>query len=164
LNQGKCPHFIVEEVDLFDGKLCRECQLSLERAIQGIIEDDMHVLFHLQSDDLGQRLMALPHEVRPYPGDDVNAGICGRLVKDMFEQYLINARRVYSRLCNNAEAEVYTSLDNEFNSLESLAVNARTTQYDKNYIKFIVKCLTSVKASVKSSSCIQSGDPLPQDI
>jgi len=164
LNQGKCPHFIVEEVDLFDGKLCRECQLSLEQAIQGMIQDDMHVLFHLQSDDLGQRLMALPHEVRPYPGDDVNAGICGRLFKDMFEQYIINARRVYSRLCNNAEAGVYTSLNNEFNSLESLAVNARTTQYDKNYIKFIVKCLMSAKASVTSSSCIQTGQPLPQDI
>jgi len=55
LNQGECPHFIVEGVDLFYGKLCRECQLSLERAIRGMIQDDMHVLFHLQSDDLGQR-------------------------------------------------------------------------------------------------------------
>jgi len=164
LNQGKCPHFIVEEVDLFDGKLCRACQLSLEQAIQGMIQDDMHVLFHLQSDDLGQRLMALPHEVRPYPGDDVNAGICGKLARDMFRLYLLHVRLVCSRLCNSAEADVITSLNNEINILESLAVNARTTQYDKNYMKFIVKCLMSVKASVTSSSCIQSGDPLPQDI
>jgi len=164
LNQGECPHFIVEGVDLFDGKLCRECQLSLERAIQGMIQDDMHVLFHLQSDDLGQRLMALPHEVRPYPGDDVNAGICGKLAKDMFEQYLKVLRRTCSRLCNNDAADVYTSLNNEITLLEDLAANVRATQYDTNYIKFIVKCLTSVKASVTSSSCIQTGQPLPQDI
>jgi len=164
LNQGICPHFIVEGVDLFDGKLCRDCQVSLEQAIQGMIQDDMHVLFHLQSDDLGQRLMALPHDVRPYPGDDMNAGICGKLFKDLFELYLKHVRWVCSRLCNNAGADVITSLKNEINILESLAVNARTTQYDKNYIKFIVKCLMSVKASVTSSSCIQSCDPLPQDI
>jgi len=163
LNQGECPHFIVERVDLFDGKLCRECQLSLERAIRGMIQDDMHVLFHLQSDGLGQRLMALPHDVRPYPGDDVNAGICGMLAKDMFKQYLRYVKRACSRLCNNA-ADVYTSLNNEINILESLAVNPRATQYNTNYLKFIVKWLMSVKASVTSSSCIQSGQPLPQDI
>jgi len=163
MNQGIYPHFIVEGVDLFDGKLCRECQLSLERAIQGMIQDDMHVLFHIQSDDLGQRLMALPHDVRPYPGEDVNAGICGRLVKDMFEKYLISVRITCSRLCNNA-ADVITSLNNEINILKSLAVNGRTTQYDIDYINFVVQYLISVKASVTSCSCIQSGDPLPQDI
>jgi len=163
LNQGEFPHFIVEGVDLFDGKLCRECQLSLERAIQGMIQDDMHVLFHLQSDDLGQRLLAFSHEVRPYPGDDVNADICGKLVKDMFELYLVNVRHVSSRLCNDA-ADVYTSLNNEITLLQDLAVNAKATQYDKNYIKFIVKCLMSLKASVTSSSCIQYGQPFPQDI
>jgi len=164
LNQGEFPHFIVEGVDLFDGKLCRECQLSLERAIQGMICDDMHVLFHLQSDDLGQRLMAPPHEVRPYPGDDVNAGICGRLAKDMFELYLKVLRSTCSRLCNNDAADVYTSLNNEITMLADLEVNAIATQYEKNYIKFIVKNLMSIKASVTSSSCIQSGQPLPQDI
>jgi len=164
LNQGEYPHFIVEGVDLFDGKLCRECQLSLEQAIQGMIQDDMHVLFHLQSDDLGQRLMALPHEVRSYPGNDVNAGICGKLAKDMFEQYLRRVRMACSRLCSNDEADVYTSLNNETTLLESLLADARTTQYDTNYIKFIVKCLMSVKASVTISSCIEFSQPLPRNI
>jgi len=164
LHQGECPHFIVEGVDLFYGKLCRECQLSLEQAIRGMIQDDMHVLFHLQSDNLGQRLMALPHEVRPYPGDDVNAGICGKLSRDMFRDYLSTLRMVCHRLCNSEEADVYTSLNNEINMMESLEMNANTTQFDKSYIKFIVKSLMSVKASVTSSSCIQTGQPLPQDI
>jgi len=164
LNQGQCPHFIVEGIDLFDGKLCRECQLGLARAIRGMIQDDMHVLFQLQSDDLGQRVMAVLHDVRSYPGDDVNAGICGRLAKDMFEQYLLHVRKVCYRLFNHAEADVSTRLNNKITLLEDLAVNARTIQYDKNYIKFFVKCLMSVKASVTSSSCIETGQPLPQDI
>jgi len=164
LNQGNCPHFIVEGVDLFDGKLCRECQLSLEQAIQGMIQDDMHVLFHLQSDDLGQRLLAFSDDVRPYPGDDVNAAICGKLARDMFKLYLKIFKIACNRLCNNDAADVYTSLNNEITLMQDLAVNARATQYDKNYIKFIVKSLISVKASVTSSSCIQTGQPLPQDI
>jgi len=164
LHQGECPHFIIEGVDLFDGKLCRQCQLSLERAIRKMIQDDMHVLFHLQCDDLGQRLMALPHEVMPYPGDDVNAGICGKLARDMFQQYLESVTLVCYRLCNSEEADLYTSLNNEITMLESLEMNANTTQYHKSYIIFIVKSLMSVKASVTSSFCIQSGQSLPQDI
>jgi len=164
LNQGVCPHFIIEGVDLFDGKLCRQCQLRLKRAIGGMIQDDMHVLFHLESDDLGQRLAALPHELRRYPSDDVNTGICGRLARDMFEQYLKYVRIVCSRLCNNEEDDVYTSLHNKITLLKDLSVNAQATQYDKKYIKFAVKTLISVKASVTSSVCIQHGQPLPQDI
>jgi len=163
LNQGECPHFIVEGVDLFDGKLCHECQLSLKNAIEGMIQDDMHVLFHLQSDDLGQRLMALPQEVRPYPGDDVNAAICGKLAENMFDIYLARVGSVCSRLCNNEEADVYTGLNNEINILESLTMNP-TTQYHMNYIKFMLKSLMSVKVSITSSFCIQYDQPLPRDI
>jgi len=163
LNQGECPHFIVEGVDLLDGKLCRECQLSLKQGIQGMIQDDMHVLFHLQIDDLGQRLMTLPHEVRPYPGDDVNAAICGKLARDMFQLHLKHVQIVCSRLCNNEDADVYTGMNNEINILESLTINPSTTQFDKNYIHFIMKLLMSVKASVTSSNCIQYGQPLPPD-
>ena len=164
LDRGACPHFIVEEVDLFDGKLCRGCQLSLARAVREMIQDDMHVLFHLQSDNLGQQLMTLPHEVRSFPRDDVNAGICGKLAKDMFKMYLKSVRHILERLCNNESADVYTGLNNEINILESLAANASTTQYHTHVIKFILKYITSVKASVISSSCIQTGQPFPRDI
>jgi len=106
LNRGECPHFIVGDVDLFDGKLCRNCQLRLKRAIQGMIQDDMHVLFHLQSDDLGQRLMALPQEVRPDPGDDVNVVICGKLARDMFKLYSTLEQKIGHRLFNREEGDV----------------------------------------------------------
>ena len=77
LSQGSCPHYFVDKVDLFNGKLCRECQISLENATRVMIQDDMRVLSHLQIDDLGQRLMQLPRELRI--GTDVNATICGKL-------------------------------------------------------------------------------------
>jgi len=59
----------------------------LERAIREMIQDDMHVLYHIQNEDLGQRLMTLPNEVKPYPGVDVNADICGRVATDTFATY-----------------------------------------------------------------------------
>jgi len=164
LDEGECPHFIVDGVDLFDGKLCRGCQLSLARAVREMIQDDMHVLFHLQSDDLGQQLMTLPHEVIPYSRDDVNADICGKLAKDMFEMYLKRVRLMLKRLCNNEAADMYTGLNNDINILESVAANASTSQYHTHVIKFILTHLISVKASVISSSCIQTGQPFPRDI
>jgi len=138
--------------------------LRLERAIQGMIQDDMHVLFHLHSDDLGQRLMALSNEMRPYPGDDVNAVICGKLARDMFKLYSTLEQKIGHRLFICEEGDVYTRLTNEINILESLEINAGTTQYDNNYIRFILNCLMSVKASVTSSFCIQYGQNLPPDI
>jgi len=164
LNQGNCPHFIVEGVDLFDGKLCCECQMSLELAIHGMIQDDMHVLFHLQSDDLGQRLIDFPHEMQPYHGDDVNAGICGKLAKDMFTEYLRTCTSVSHRLCNNDEAELRISLNNEITELENLANNDSARQYHENFIRFLKKYQMSIKASTIMSHCIQSGQPDPQDI
>jgi len=164
LNQGECPHFIVEGVDLFNGKLCRQCQLSLERAIRRMIQDDMHVLFHLQIDDLGQRLMALPQKVRPYPGDDVNAAVCGKLARDMFNQYLEQVTDVGHRLCNNEEAELCIDLDKNITMLKNLEINVAATRYHKNVIKFWLKSLTSIKATVTSSRSIQFGQPPPQDI
>jgi len=95
---------------------------------------------------------------------ELNAGICGKLAKDMFIQYLCRLRDVCSRLCNNEAADVYTNLNNEINILESLAGYASTTQYHKNCIKFIVKSLMSVRVSVISSSCMQTGQPLPRNI
>jgi len=164
LNQGECPHFIVEGVDLFDGKLCRQCQLCLERAIRRMIQDDMHVLFHLQSDDLGQRLMVPPQEVRPYPGDDVNAAVCGKLARDMFDEYLRKVTDVCHRLCNNEEAELCINLDKNITMLKNLEINVAATGSHKNVIKFLLKSLMSIKASVISSRSIQSGQPLPRDI
>jgi len=108
--------------------------------------------------------MSLPQEVRPYPGDDVNADICGRSAQGMFEVYLTYEKDVCHRLCNSEEADLYTRLNNEINALERLEINASTTQFEKSYTQFIVKSLMSVKASVTSSSCIQFSQPLPQNI
>ena len=164
LNTGKCPHFIVEGVDLFDGKLCRECQSSLERGIQGMIQDDMHVLFHLQSDDLGQRLSELSHETQPYHVDDVNIEICGKLAMDMFTAFYQRVAFDIHTLCNNGKAELHISLNNKMTELENLVNNASATHNHKRCIKFIKKSLMSFKASTIMSHCIQSSQPFPHDI
>jgi len=95
--------------------------------------------------------MTLPYEVRPCCGDEMNTGFCGKLTRCMFKHYLISIRRVCSKLCDSDE--VYTSLNNEINIVESLTINTRITQHDK-YIQFTVKALMSIKASLTSSSCM----------
>jgi len=86
LIQGECPHYIVENVDLFETKLCRDCQVKLEKQIRVMIQDDMHVLFNLQIDDLGERLMQLHPLVERFP--DQSASVCGKLTFDMSRFYL----------------------------------------------------------------------------
>jgi len=82
----------------------------------------------------------------------------------MFQQYLVINTEMCHRLCNNGEAELQISLINEITKLENLAINVGTTQYHKNYIKFLKKSLMSIKASTIMSNCIQSGQSLPHDI
>jgi len=52
----------------------------------------------------------------------------------------------------------------QFNLLEGVLIQPSTTQYSKIFIKFMLKSLMSVKASVTTSFCIQSGQPLHWDI
>jgi len=88
-----------------------------------------------------------------YKGNDTRWKACG----------VPPTRMVCSRLYNNVENHMDISLNKEVNILESLTINARTTQYHMNYIKFMLKSLMSVNASVTSSSCIQYGQPLHRD-
>ena len=69
-------------MELFDKKMCRECQVRLQMQIRVMIQNDMHVLFNLKIDDLGERLMQLPQQVAWFP--DQSASICGKLALDMY--------------------------------------------------------------------------------
>ncbi|XP_052815819.1 uncharacterized protein LOC128242629 [Mya arenaria] len=56
LMKGYCPHFIIPEVNLFDGKIPRRCQLTLMEKIKEILNNNLMILYDLQYDSLGQRL------------------------------------------------------------------------------------------------------------
>ena len=159
LFQGRCPHYIVDGVDLFDGKLCRECQRSLEKAIGVIIQDNMRVLFHLQIDDLGQRLMPPPRERELRIGTDVNAYICGKLAKETCEYYYIELRYIVFTLSDDRQHDIITSILGTIAAARVYANNEGLSQYVKDCAQFIETYLRSILATVVSSGRLQTGGP-----
>ena len=165
LSRGECPHYIVERVDLFDGKLCRECQVCLEEAISDMIQDDMHVVFHLESDDLSQRMIELSNGEHYGPRENVNARICGKLVHDVFVQlHLYRLLNICIKLSSGVEADFETRLDNKINNLHFLTSEERADPRAQYFIRFLIMNLVSIKASVVSSLSIQTGRNIPLDV
>jgi len=165
LSRGECPHYIVERIDLFDGKLCRECQVCLEEAISDMIQDDMHVVFHIESDDLGQRMIGLSDGGRYSPGENVNARICGKLVTDVFCQVQrVYLSKICFELCSGEEAEFETRLNSKINQLRLLAHETPADHRATFFIRFLVTNLVSIKATAVSSRYIEIGQSIPREV
>jgi len=162
LIQGECPHYIVENVDLFDTKLCRECQVRLEKQIRVMIQDDMHVLFNLHIDDLGERLMQIPQQVARY--SDQRASICGKLASNMYSFDLFSLHIVFKHICDNRRNGVYQCAINLINALRFQQDNGTFIRYENNSAQFVIKNLLSSLASVFSSYCIQTGQAVPREV
>jgi len=165
LSRGECPHYIVEGVDLFDGKLCRECQVCLEEAIRVMIQDDMHVLFHIKSDDLGQRMMELSRAPQSVPRANMNAFICCTLVINLVQVlHLKTLSCICYALCSAVEADFETRLENKINQLQLFLTKKRANGRSQFFIRFLIKNLVSVKSSVISSRYIQIGQSIPREV
>jgi len=162
LIQGECPHYIVENVDLFDKKLCRECQLKLEKQIRVIIQDDIHVLFNLQIDDLGERLMQLHPHVERFP--DQSASVGGKLTFDMWTFYVKCFTRICKHMCDSRDTGFYQGAIDLINVLTFRQANATFSRYESNSAQFLITNLLSSLAFVASSYCIQTGQPVPRDV
>jgi len=162
LIQGDCPHYIVENVDLFDKKLCRECQVKLEKQIRVMIKDDMHVLFNLQIDDLGERLVQLHPHVERFP--DQSASVCGKLTLGLFTVYVSYFSSICKHLCDTRDTGFYQGAIDLINILKFRQANDTPSRYASHSAQFLITNLLSCLAFVASSYCIQTGQPVPRDV
>jgi len=162
LIQDECPHYIVENVDLFDKKLCRECQVKLEKQIRVIIQDDMHVLFNLQIDDLGERLMQLHPHLERFP--DQSASVCGKLTLDMLKIYVLDFKHTCKHICDSRDTGFYQGAIDLINVLTFRQANGTFSRYESNSAQFLIMNLLSSLVSVASSYCIQTGQPVPREV
>jgi len=162
LIQGECPHYIVENVDLFDKKLCRECQVKLEKLIRVMIQDDMHVLFNLQIDDLGERVMQLHPHIERFP--DQTSSICVKLTFDMSRFYVSGFTQISKRMCGNRDTGFYQGAIDIINVLTFRQANGTLSMYESNSAQFLITNLLSSLASVASSYCIQNCQDVPWDV
>ena len=160
LFQGECPHYIVENVDLFDGKLCRECQMALELEIRRMIQDDMHVLFHLQCDGLGQKLLPIPRGVQN--ADETDGKLIGLLAKGMFNSQLAVESCIMSRFSGMSTIECREHLTNRILTLKGLYENNTTTRFERKCTSLFSSQLLSTLASVNSSIKVQTRQPISQ--
>ncbi|XP_052785901.1 uncharacterized protein LOC128221343 [Mya arenaria] len=55
LMKGYCPHYIIPEVNLFEGKITRRYQLLLLEKLKENLNNNLMILYDLQYDILGQR-------------------------------------------------------------------------------------------------------------
>jgi len=161
LIQGECPHYIVGNVDLFDKKLCRECQVKLEKQIRVMIQDDMHVLFNLRIDDLGERLMQLHPHVERFP--DQSASVCGKLPFDMSTFYVRGLTNICRHMCDRRDTGFYQCAIDRITVLTFRQANCTFSRYENNSAQFLITNLLSSLASVASSYCIQTGQAIPRE-
>ena len=162
LFQGACPHYIVENVDLFDGKLCRECQVALELEIRRMIQDDMRVLFHLQCDDLGQKMLHIPRGVQNASMDETDGKLLGLLAKEMFHNQSGDEIFMLSQLRDKSTIECREHLTNTLLSLNGRFQNFTTTRFERKCISVFASYFLSVLACVYSSISIQTSQPISQ--
>ena len=156
LFQGECPHYIVENVDLFDGKLCRGCQVRLEVEIRQMIQDDMRVLFQLQCDGLGQLLQQPTREVHDISVEITNTNdkLCTLLATQMFgRQKVVEIMRILNITETN-------EIENRIRTLTEMYYNEATTRYERRYIVSLATLHRSMLASLISAKCIQMGQPI----
>jgi len=162
LIQGECPHYIVDNVDLFDKKLCRECQVKLEKQIRVMIQDDMHVLFNLQMDDLGERLMQLHPHIELF--SDQSASVFGNLTMNLFKVYAWGFTRICKQMCDSRDTGFYQGAIDLINVLTFRQANGTLSRYESNSAQFLIMNLLSSLACVASSYCIQTGQAIPRDV
>ena len=148
-------------MDLFDGKLCRECQLRLEKAIRVMIQDDMHVLFHIKIDDLGQRLTQLPRELMVQ--SDVNARIFGHLANSVFQTYISAFHCLVQKIFNEYFYDLLSTILAQVSFLTEYE-NRDVSQYSKDCTQFLKTNLCSTLATVVSSDCLRTGQPIPREV
>jgi len=160
LFQGECPHYIVENVDLFDGKLCRECQVALELEIRRMIQDDMQVLFRLQCDGLGQKLLPIPRGVQN--ADETDGKLIGLLSKGMFNTQLSLETVIMSRFSGMSTIECREHLTNTILTLKGYYENNTTTRFERKCISLLSSKLLSTLASVNSSIKVQTRQPFSE--
>jgi len=120
------------------------------------------VLFNLQIDDLGERLMQLHPHVERFP--DQSASVCGKLTFDMSRCYVLRFNHICKHMCDSGDTGFYQGAIDLINVLTFRQANDTFSRYESHSAQFLITNLLSSLASVASSYCIQTGQAVPRDV
>jgi len=165
---GHCPHYIMDEVNLFDGKLNSEQRDSLHAILDIIIDTHLAPLASVETDNLGVRLLHNVYTVAIWdmtPRRTVNEGITGFLSVHGNVKYLINVRLVLNGAADRSPDELCLYLHSLITDLPLQQIHRHRSEQAlcrldavnrDNLIRYLQQHLASTAASI----CLQHGTQL----
>ena len=163
--EGHCPHYIMDEVNLFDGKLNREQRNRLHMILDVIINTHLAPLAFVRADELGVRLLHNVYTVAIWdmtPRRAVYQGITGFLsvygnvcrVKDVLIILKDTADYTPDQLCMHLHSLITTPQLPQIYRHQSEQALCRLDVVNKD---FIIRYLQQHIASTAASICLQQG-------
>ncbi|XP_052785882.1 uncharacterized protein LOC128221341 isoform X6 [Mya arenaria] len=152
LMKGYCPHYIIPEVNLFEGKITRRYQLLLLEKLKENLNNNLMILYDLQYDSLGQRFRSPTTDMF-----ETRSTIC-RKINNVLAGDLI--QQVHRNFLNMANNELNPKQFLRFFTFISIIhendyVIHILTRYERRAISVLKPLIYSFLASVTSSFYIQ---------
>ncbi|XP_052787689.1 uncharacterized protein LOC128222636 [Mya arenaria] len=161
LMKGYCPHYIIPEVNLFEGKITRRYQLLLLGKIKENLNNNLMILYDLQYDSLGQRFRNPTtdmFETRSTICRKIDNVLAGDLIKQVNIRFLDMAN-------NELNPEQYLRLFTVLSIIpEDDYIIHILTRYERRVISVLKPLIYSFLASVTSSFYIQHELQFTQEI
>ncbi|KAH3792244.1 uncharacterized protein LOC127840051 [Dreissena polymorpha] len=156
LRCGRLPHYIIEGVNLFDGKLSKVKQRRLYVFVDSMIKKNLHYVFYIGIDDIGCRLQDCSMRRVVQVKELQRFTLCNRIrlvlkyesLKDFFSRLLGIIRQLSSNTTFEVDIQHVLRI-----ALESY-INNRLKTKITTALKFI-KHIHAFYNSTKSSDCLR---------
>ncbi|KAH3748700.1 hypothetical protein DPMN_183150 [Dreissena polymorpha] len=154
LRLGSLPHYIIEEVNLFDGKLSVVQQRRLLQYVNFLIKNNLQDLFHINIDKLGYRLQGCGIRHIRQAG-----GVLRRICVNESISLMLTFERlkflIYSRnITYNVQNQNAFTEQNINSKLRTCFEHSRNPQLKKVALEFI-NHLYALRNSMQSSKCLR---------
>ncbi|KAH3808334.1 uncharacterized protein LOC127834376 isoform X2 [Dreissena polymorpha] len=165
LRLGSFPHYIIEGVNLFDGKLSMGQQRRLLQYVNYLIKNDLQDLFHIDIDKLGCRLQACcirrirqdsEGELRP---ERLRYGISLLLKFDYLNRFISELTLFIYRI-QSSNSNFQQGLQNKLRVVGKDTTNGKLTTDDFD----LINQLFALHNSVQSSTCSRLPNPAFKEI
>ena len=161
--EGHCPHYIMEEVNLFDGKLNSEQRTRLRTILDMIIETHLAPLASIRADDFGVRLLHNVYTVAIWdltPRRGIYENITGYLSVQTNVWRMKDVQCILRGVSNNTTDELCLNLHSQITELPRHQLNRHHSEQslcrlDAVNMDFISRCLQQHLASTAASICLQ---------
>ncbi|XP_052792807.1 uncharacterized protein LOC128226789 [Mya arenaria] len=151
LMRGHCPHYIISEVNLFEGKITRNYQLVLLEKIKELLDSNLTILYDLEIDSIGQRVQI------PTTGMfEPRLTICRTINNVLAYNLIVRVGRIFNLIANNAlNPATFRLLFTVLSIPEEDNIIYILSRYERQALSLFKPHIYSIFASVTSSFYIE---------